>query len=40
MVYTRSVYRVLVGTPDGKRPLGKSRRRWEVDMKVDLQELG
>jgi hypothetical protein len=40
MVDTRSVYRVLVGKPDGKRPLGKSRHRWEDDMKVDLQEVG
>jgi hypothetical protein len=40
MVDTRSIYRVLVEKPDGKRSLGKSRHRWEVDMKVDLQELG
>ena len=40
MVDTRSLYRVLVAKPDGKRPLGKSRHRWEDDMKVDLQELG
>jgi hypothetical protein len=39
MVDTRSVYRVLVGKPDGKRPLGKSRHRWEDDMTVDLQEM-
>ena len=32
----RGVYRVLVGKPDGKRPLGRPRRRWEDDIKVDL----
>jgi len=35
----RGVYRVLVGKPEGKRPLGKSRHRWE-DIKMDLQEVG
>ena len=30
----------LVGKPEGKRPLGKSRRRWEDNMKMDLQEVG
>jgi hypothetical protein len=35
----RGVYRVLVGTPEGKRPLGKPRRRWE-DIKADLQVVG
>jgi hypothetical protein len=40
MVDTRSAYRVLVGKSDGKRPLEKSRHRWEDDMKVDLQEVG
>jgi len=34
------VYRVLVGKPHGKRPLGKPRHRWEGDIKVDLQEVG
>ena len=34
------VYRVLVGKPDGKRPRGKSRRRWEDNIKMDLQEVG
>jgi hypothetical protein len=33
------VYRVLVGKPEGKRPLGRPRRRWE-DNKMDLQEVG
>jgi hypothetical protein len=36
----RGVYRVLVGKPDGKRPLGKSRHRWEDNIKMDLQEVG
>ena len=36
----RAVSRVLVGKPDGKRPLGKSRRRWEDDIKMDLQYVG
>jgi hypothetical protein len=34
----RGLYRVLVGKPEGKRPLGRSRRRW--DIKMDLQEVG
>jgi hypothetical protein len=33
------VYRVLVGKPEGKRKLGKSRRRWEDNIKMDLQEV-
>jgi hypothetical protein len=36
----RGVYRVIVGIPEGKRPLGKSRRRWEDNIKMDLQEVG
>jgi hypothetical protein len=36
----RDVYRVLVGKPEGKRPLGRPRRRWEYNIKVDLQEVG
>jgi hypothetical protein len=35
----RGAYRVLVGNPKGKRPLGRIRRRWE-DIKMDLQEVG
>jgi len=35
----RSVYRVLLGKPEGKRLLGRHRRRWE-DIKIDLQEVG
>jgi hypothetical protein len=34
------VYRVLVGKPEGNRPLGRSRRRWEDNIKADLQEVG
>ena len=36
----RSVYRVLVGKPEGKRPLGRPRLRWEDNIKMDLQEMG
>jgi hypothetical protein len=35
----RSVYRVLVGKPEGKRPLGRTRHRWEENIKMDLQEV-
>ena len=37
---SRGVYRVLVGKPEGKRPLGRPRRRWEDNIKKDLQEMG
>jgi hypothetical protein len=36
----RNVYRLLVGKPDGKRPLRKPRRRWIDNIKVDLLEIG
>ena len=36
----RSVWRVLVGIPERKRPLGRPRRRWEDNIKMDLQEVG
>ena len=36
----RGVYRVLVEKPEGKRPLGRPRRRWEDNIKKDLQEVG
>jgi len=36
----RGVYMVLVGKPEGKRPFGRPRRRWEVNIKKDLQEEG
>jgi len=35
-----NVYRVLVGKPEGKRPLGRRRHRWEDNIKIDLQEVG
>ena len=35
----RGVYRVLVGKPEGKRPLGRPRRRWEDNIKMNLQEV-
>jgi len=35
----RGVYRVLVGKPEGKRPLGRPRRGWEGNIKMDLQEV-
>ena len=34
------MYRVLVGKPEGKRPLGRTRRRWEGNIRIDLQEVG
>jgi hypothetical protein len=36
----RGVYRVLVGRPEGKIPLGRPRRRWENNIKMDLREIG
>jgi hypothetical protein len=36
----KRVYRILVGKPEAKRPLGRPRRRWEDNIKVDLQEVG
>ena len=36
----RGVYSVLVGKPEGKRLLGRPRRRWEDNIKMDLQEVG
>ena len=36
----RGVYRVLVGKPKGKRLLGRPRRRWEDNIRMDLQEVG
>jgi hypothetical protein len=35
----RNAYRLLVGTPEGKRPLGRRRRRWVDDIKMDLTEI-
>ena len=36
----RDVYKVLMGKPEGKKPLGRPRRRWEDIIKMDLQALG
>ena len=36
----RGVQRVLLGKPEEKRPLGRSRRRWQYNIKMDLQEVG
>ena len=36
----RGMHRVLVGKPEGKRPLGRPRRRWKDNIKMDLQEVG
>jgi hypothetical protein len=36
----RGVYRVLVGKPEGKRPLRRPRHRWEDNIRMDLQEVG
>jgi hypothetical protein len=38
--WKRGVYRVLGGRPEGKRPLGRPRRRWEDNIKLDLRETG
>jgi hypothetical protein len=35
----RKVYKVLVGKPEGKRPLGRPRRRWEEGIRMDLREI-
>ena len=40
MEVRRGVYRILVGKPEGKRPLTRPRRRWENNIKMDLQEVG
>jgi len=40
MTDRRRTYKVLVGRPEGKRPLGRPRCRWEDNVKVDLQEVG
>jgi hypothetical protein len=36
----RGAYRILVGRPEGRRPLGRPRRRWEDNIKMDIQEVG
>ena len=40
MVEEQGVYRVLVGKPDGRSPLGRPRRRWVDNIRMDLQEVG
>ena len=40
MEQSRNAYRILVGKPEGKKPLGRSRRRWEDNIKMDLREVG
>jgi hypothetical protein len=37
---TRNAYRILVGKPEGKRPLGSPRRRWIDNIKIDIREIG
>jgi hypothetical protein len=36
----RGVYRILIGSPEGKRPLGRPRRRWEDKIKMNLRKMG
>jgi hypothetical protein len=36
----RGAYRIVVGRPEGRRPLGRRRHRWEDNIKIDLQEVG
>jgi hypothetical protein len=36
----RNAYRILVGKPEGKKPLGRPRRRWVNNIKIDLREIG
>jgi hypothetical protein len=40
MAEKRNAYRILVGKPEGERPLGRPRRRWVDNVKVDLREMG
>jgi len=40
LVDKRGAYGVLMGRPEGRRPLGRPRRRWEESIKMDLQEVG
>jgi len=40
MAKERGVYKVLLGKPEGKRPLGRPRRRWVDNIRIDLQEVG
>jgi hypothetical protein len=36
----RNAYRILVGNPEGKKPLGRPRRRWADNIKMDIREIG
>jgi hypothetical protein len=40
MMEVRGVYNILVGRPEGRRPLGRPRRKWEDNIKTDLRETG
>jgi hypothetical protein len=40
MAEKRDAYRILVGKPEGRRPLGRPRRRWEDNIKMNLQDMG
>jgi hypothetical protein len=40
MAEVRGAYNILVGKPEGRRPLGRPRRRWEDNIKMDLREIG
>jgi hypothetical protein len=40
MGYVRGAYNILVGRPEGSRPVGRPRRRWEDNIKMDLREIG
>jgi hypothetical protein len=40
MAEERKVYKILVGKPEGKRPLGRPRRRWEDGIRMNLGEIG
>jgi hypothetical protein len=39
-VHSNMAYRILVGKPEGKRPPGRPRRRWEDNIKINLREMG
>ena len=40
MLFRSSAFKILTGTPAGKRPLGRPRRRWEDNIRIDLKEIG
>ena len=40
MVKCRGAFKILTGKPTGKRPLGRPRRRWEDNIRMDLEEIG